>query len=897
MTCLYSVLQAKSSQDYLIRTWNIQSGLKHNTVTALHQSSIGYIWIGTPAGLVRFDGIRFTHFNRWNTPAMQNEYITCLFEDLYGNLWIGTDGGGLLRYAQGIWQHFSTKNGLSDNFIRAICDDWQGNLWVGTDNGLNSYDQDGWKTITLADGLYDNTITSLELDRTGNLWIGTFRNGFAHYNEGIIRIYGYEDGLSNLSVSSLKSDPLGNLWIGTLEGLFVLNRKPDQIRYYEGSAYTPVTDLLLDNKTNLWIATMVDGLKQSKTFFTDLSGAATVLSDEYIRCLLRDHNGHLWMGTDNLGLIQLKKPTVSVITREDGLPENNVSTVLLDRYGNLWTGFNTSGIFCIRSNGETETYTVQDGLASNHIRALAEDPTGTIWIGTQGVGLHYLAENQIKQIDINQDINSITVTALLADKENTLWVGTDLGLYHYDQKKLNRASLPHAENISPIHVLYSGPSEILYVVSGKNIFIYEEFKFKKILSTPSDICCLYEDRNGTLWIGTREDGIMRWLDKVLASLSVENGLPHQNILSIVEDHYGNFWLSSPRGIIRISVSDLDDFFNQRQNIVVAAVFDEADGMVNSRCSSGTSPVISYTPSMNNLYYATAGGLVIVDINRIQQYDLLSTPHPLIEEITTEEVIKKIDSQQETKSSSNKIEFRFTAFDYSAGEKLYFRYKLAGYDTTHTSVFPGQERTASYHDIPAGDYYFEVQAANQFAGWGNPAKSMKIIITRPFYTYIYFYLPIAGLITMIITSFFYVRRRKYIQQQTEKYKTVIIPADTAESTISKIRQLMEVEKIYLDRDLTLAVLARHLHIHSNQLSRIINEQFELNFNDYINKYRIQEARQILVAPENRDKTIQEILYESGFYSKSVFNTAFKKITGQTPTHYRNTHIKDAHSNQR
>ena len=99
--------------------------------------------------------------------------------------------------------------------------------------------------------------------------------------------------------------------------------------------------------------------------------------------------------------------------------------------------------------------------------------------------------------------------------------------------------------------------------------------------------------------------------------------------------------------------------------------------------------------------------------------------------------------------------------------------------------------------------------------------------------------------------------------------------------------MEEEKIFLDPDLTLQKLSQQLHVHYNHLSQIINKHMNKSFNDYINSYRIEEARKKLADPEESGKTILEIAYDTGFYSKSVFNTAFKKFTGMTPTQYKKT----------
>ena len=213
---LSSIKSRPGLDEYITRTWTTENGLNQNTITSLVQSKNGYLWIGTPTGLVRFDGVQFRHFSRANTPALANDRITVLYEDESGNLWIGTDGGGLysltpsppsLNYQ---WKHYTIQQGLSNNNIRAITSDWQGNVWVGTDYGLNRISMDGVRIYTIEDGLYDNIITALALDIRGDLWVGTLQGGLARIQDYAVFNYGPESGLLNPSVLSLVTDPKEN---------------------------------------------------------------------------------------------------------------------------------------------------------------------------------------------------------------------------------------------------------------------------------------------------------------------------------------------------------------------------------------------------------------------------------------------------------------------------------------------------------------------------------------------------------------------------------------------------------------------------------------------------------------------------------------------------------------
>jgi len=106
-----------------------------------------------------------------------------------------------------------------------------------------------------------------------------------------------------------------------------------------------------------------------------------------------------------------------------------------------------------------------------------------------------------------------------------------------------------------------------------------------------------------------------------------------------------------------------------------------------------------------------------------------------------------------------------------------------------------------------------------------------------------------------------------------------------SLIALLKKHMVETEPYLDPTLTVQNLADQLNIPSRELSILINQNLNMHFFDFINSYRIEKAKRILIEPEKKKMTVLEILYEVGFNSKSSFNTAFKKHTGTTPTNYR------------
>ena len=102
---------------------------------------------------------------------------------------------------------------------------------------------------------------------------------------------------------------------------------------------------------------------------------------------------------------------------------------------------------------------------------------------------------------------------------------------------------------------------------------------------------------------------------------------------------------------------------------------------------------------------------------------------------------------------------------------------------------------------------------------------------------------------------------------------------------KIVIAMSVEELYLDSSLTVHKLAKSINSNSKYISNIINSEFQQNFAVFVNTYRIEKAKKILINPDYKQYTIESISKEVGFNSKSAFNIAFKKITNQTPSEFR------------
>ncbi|HVC97595.1 MAG TPA: two-component regulator propeller domain-containing protein [Pirellulales bacterium] len=120
----------------LLRKWQVQQGLPQATILSILQTSDHYLWLGTPSGLFRFDGVRFLTMRDVGGISLENLWVQHLCEDARGNLWIATDGEGLIRLAETTATRFRRAEGLPSDNVRRLLADPKGDVWAATEEGL-----------------------------------------------------------------------------------------------------------------------------------------------------------------------------------------------------------------------------------------------------------------------------------------------------------------------------------------------------------------------------------------------------------------------------------------------------------------------------------------------------------------------------------------------------------------------------------------------------------------------------------------------------------------------------------------------------------------------------------------------------------------------------------------
>jgi PAS domain S-box-containing protein len=760
--------------EYVHNVWQAAEGLPQNAVQAIAQTPDGYLWLATQEGLVRFDGVRLTVFDRKTTVEFTNNdmralYVTkdgslwigtfqgdlvqlkdgkftsyssgkelggngvsAIYEDERQNMWIGTRGGGLFQFSQGKFTAFTTKNGLANDSVSSITGDREGNIWIGTDGGLSRKRDGQFSNYTTATGLSGDKVLCVYEDRDGVLWVGTGAAGLSRFQYNKFTDYTVAAGLPNNSVSSIFQDIAGDLWIGTAGGLSRFrNGSFENFTAKNGLSDDSVDAIYQDPEGSVWVGTLNGGLNQFRKGRFTTHSTAEGLSNPVIWTITEDHSGNIWAGTDGGGLNKFADGKFSALTTKQGLSGNTIGALFTARDGSFWVSTN-NGLDHI-TNGKITSFSAKDGLPARRessglapdvlVKAITEEPQGTLWFGTDGGGLSRYKDGKFLTYTVENGLPSNMILWVSNRRDGGIWIGTARGLSKF--------------------------------ADGK----FTNFSTKDGLASDT-IMAMYEDPQDVLWIGTQA-GLSRMDNDKFTTYTTREGLFDDLVFQILEDSKGNLWMSCNKGIFRVSKKELNDFANGTIHSVTSISYGVADGMISRETDGGVQPA-GWKSDDGKLWFPTIQGVVVIDANNMETNRWIPPVH--IEQLITGRVSLNAPEQVELSAGTKTLEFHYTALSFLAPKKVEFRYKLEGFDKEWIDA--GSRRIAYYTNMPPGDYRFTVIAANDDGIWNTTGASVNIHIIPRFYQMNWFYVFCALLMIASVTALYRARMKSVRSRENE-----------------------------------------------------------------------------------------------------------------------------------
>jgi len=741
------------AQKYGFDTWTTADGLPQNTVTGVAQTTDGYLWLSTFDGLARFDGLRFTIFDKGNTKGIINNRFSGLFVDKAGAVWAATENGAVTVYRDGGFTSYQSPVTTGAVSIRP---DAEGNAVVEADN--ESYRLIDGKFVPFADS-NDSGVRRIFGPRSGSTWI-VRTDSVERLQNGIttkIKIdlpAGYlspNAGLRNLE------DSRGSLWLALKGRIYRLT--DGSVSEYSAADIPALADLVTftlfeDAEGNvcfiLGSPETTRGLDWQLIKFRDGRFTAFNLGKSVNAGQgMTDREGNIWLAT-TVGLRRLRPQLVSTLSTADGLGGNEVYPLLETSSGDILIGL-TQGLSVFRNGKIIDLGMRYADNSPLYMRGLWEDPERRIWLGYQGEGGfgRIGTDGSAKRIGVRDLPNGATDFA--SDNEGNVWIATEEGLFEYrDDREIAHYTTKDGLRNDKIVTLHFDRDQNLWLGTFDGLSLLKDGQFTNFADTENSpqgfVRAIHEDADGVLWFGTYGDGLVRYKDGKFFNYRVEHGLFNNGVFAILDDDRGNFWMSSNRGIHRVSIQDLNDFADGKIPSLNSVSFDEKDGMLKAECNGGRIPAAIKSRD-GKLWFATMGGVAIVDPKAEKPNP--SPPPVVIENVAIDRksATPNPKSQFEVNPDQTSLEIRYTGLSLIKSAQTKFRYRLEGFEDKWVEA--STTRTANYSYLPAGSYVFRVIAANASGVWNNEGATVTIVVHPYFYQTIWFRVLMALAIAIII----------------------------------------------------------------------------------------------------------------------------------------------------
>ncbi|WP_372772061.1 two-component regulator propeller domain-containing protein [Mangrovibacterium sp.] len=741
--------------DIRFRQVSPPGGFTLKSINCITQDGLGYIWMGTRQGLIRYDSKNTTWFipSATDTISLPHEVVNCVIADSNNKLWVCTSNG--LCWFNRQQQNFVTLSytyedgSVSSKAIFSVIDDnnkllvldnnyigylnEEGNklhrvgantivqpssifkdnanrIWVGTEAGeVYRLSPDRKNVVKILDAK-GSPVNSLYADNR-QLWVGFEAHGAQLFttNGEFIKQYVFPETpnqkTKDIRVRVILKDTNGRLWVGAYEGLF-LDDGSEMIRFNKeknpGLPHTSIFDIYEDNQGGLWIGTWSGGVAlvhhSDNTFNTYRHEAhRNSISNDIVSSFLQVDDNELLIGTEVGGLntfnIRTEQFDVVEISRSTNV--ENIKSMCKDKFGGVWIGTYKQGLWYRPAGTQTFQHFGAGQLASPDVYALCPVDTG-VWIGTFGKGVCFYSFKN-KRID-NPLGHLKTEPDLSAIAVNCLYVDSKSNLWVGGMIDLVRVHLPTAtvENFRDHQLIREQSSHTIY--------------------------SFWENAVGEIWIGIKNEAVLKYhpINNTFEKMDANGLLAGKDVYGFLEDEKKNIWITSNNGLV---------VYNPQNESYRHFLY--TDGIQSNLFT----PQAIFKDKNNQLYFGGTNGFTRLNPEAVKTntkapetniHQLLTHSNRAVFPFyTSDRSIEEIELSPE----ENTFRITFSADNYLMPEKNRYRYRLRNY---FDEWIDNQDGSVLFTSIDPGEYIFEVVACNNDGIWNDSPSQLSIVIHQIWY---------------------------------------------------------------------------------------------------------------------------------------------------------------------
>jgi signal transduction histidine kinase/ligand-binding sensor domain-containing protein len=733
VSSVWAVDPSRHISQYAHTAWRIQDGVFSGTPKAISQTTDGYLWVGTKSGLVRFDGVRFVPWIPPDGEHLPSSRINSLLGTPDGSLWIGT-AVGLSRWQNHHLTNYVNEHGVVTSIIQAR----NGAIWIELSDpsseagylcqilgaGMQCHGKD--------EGIPADSYAPLVEDSQGNFWLGGSTNlvRWRPDSHSVYKPTALKSAAGAGGIFDLAADPDGSLWVGIFrtgpglglqklaQGVWSSFRTPE----FDGNTVA-VGALLLDRHNALWVGTEDRGIYRIYGGHVEHFASANGLSGDYVINCFEDREGNLWVATSS-GIDSFRNLGVVNFSTREGLRVNEVNSVFVFRNGAVWISGADS--LDVRGNNGVSSI-IGKSLPGDLVTSILEDRAGRLWVGIDNT-LTIYEDGKLRQINQRNGKPLGMILGITEDVDGNIWVeskGPPMSLIRIQNLEV-REEFPAPQMPAARRVAADPEGGIWLGLMNGDLARYrhgqtETFHFQH--TTDSRVEQVWVNPDGSV-LGATAFGVIGWKGGKQLTLTVRNGLPCDVVYAFISDDRGDLWLYTECGLVEITTTELQKWWEHPDIVLQVRVFDAFDGAQPDRAPFGAA---AKSPD-GRLWFANGHLLQMIDPDHPADNPI---PPPVqVEGIVADRRNYFPQDGLRLPSLTRDLEVDYTALSFVAPQKVRFRYKLEGRDTAWQE--PGTRRQAFYSDLRPGRYRFRVIACNNDGVWNDAGAILDFSIAPAWY---------------------------------------------------------------------------------------------------------------------------------------------------------------------
>jgi signal transduction histidine kinase/ligand-binding sensor domain-containing protein len=716
-------------------SWTIRDGVPSN-IEAIVQTRDGYLWMGTDAGLFRFDGRKFERYRPSSGDPLLPGTIPTIKATPDGGLWIGysTRGASFLKDGHNV--NFGPAEGLTAGSITQFARDSAGVVWASSQAGLWRFDGAAWTKADATWGYPLNGALSVFIDTRDTLWVGSGTQ-VLYLPKGAKR---FEVALEQADSSyAMAEGPDGTVWIALndsrqikplagADGKLILDSK---IYHYASQR------ILFHTDGSLWICTNAQGVYRVPVAQIH-SGARTAAQDpiqhfsasdgltsDDVYDLLHDREGGTWI-VSTKGLDYFRRAALTALD----LPKDWFRIAIVADGPDSILAVGKSIARADRLGVATLSATKQL-LRPGQVESAYRDPDGTIWLGLHDSLARYTPAGLVT-VPLPEGLDPLfhVPQTMTMDRDGGLWVSfLHTGFMYYRHGQWSKPSFPSASAHDPGYsaltdtrgrVWFGLKNDCVEVLSGNDHIRYGPEAGVRV----GAVTALY-DRSGQLWLGGGQ-GLQFQKQDRFYSLRLEGDPPIEGVSGILQRASGELWVNQASGVLRIEPDEVSKALRDPDYRVGFRLYNYLDGMTDTGNQIRPNPTIIETDA-GRLYIATRSGVLWIDPD--EPHALTMPPAVFVNSLLVDGKLSREQADLHLPARTDRLEIDYTATGLLIPERVRFRYKLDGFDKDWQEA--GMRRRAFYSGLPPGQYRFRVVASNSEGVWNEQGATLAFDIPPTF----------------------------------------------------------------------------------------------------------------------------------------------------------------------